>query len=151
VQKIETVWKNSQNSELLSIKYSPLFSNFFTTVIPATYAQAHLDTATYLFQHEYDNEALSHVKQAQLLNVDAEKFISSRVLFFEGIYLRKRGDCRGAEKRMIDAYKTYKDRVYLSQLLRVGSICYTDNKDKKRIQSEFKKFINSYLQSIGSF
>jgi len=146
---IETFWNSAENKNLADfyLTNSSYWLNYFPNDILRVYATGYQNTAYYYLSINKPDLALSHIKQALILNpTDTDS------LYLQSIYYEEIGNCPQAEESIMKALSAtqFKDNLYFNQLEKVVG-CYKDQIDINRLKAiinKIKKSNSTLLKKI---
>jgi len=144
IKNIESFWNTAENKNISSyfLSLNNYWLNYFPNDVLQVYSTAHQNTAFYYLGINKPELALSHIKQALILNPE-----DLDSLFLQSVYYSKINNCTLAEKSIIQALNKEKDGLYIFQLEQLSE-CYKDELSKDRIRDIIKKFSDQSLKKL---
>lgn len=131
----ESFWKRSKNRTLPEVRKHPKFDNLFTSELLNKYATGHQNAADFYLWIEQPQLALQHIRLAKKLVRD-DSALEQINQILEIAYFRVQKNCVQAEELAKRADINIK---LINELYRIKNECYTEKKDKDRINGMIKK------------
>ncbi len=150
VTRINKFWEGSYSREIATdFENNIKYKNLFTAEVLRHYERAHQLAGLYLLAYGDPQDAYLHIKQAIYLNSQEKtEAVTAANYYILAGYYSKIGDCKGAEKNILEAYHVRKKEEYLVFLAGISKDCYHDGVNKARIDALIKKLVEAGFKSI---